>query len=374
MPTFPPHPTQVATRLAVGVVELQKQIVAGNSLPVTSPQPQFRAGLEQLSVLCLAHSVRPPAHHQETVQWLHTPMEQWLGLESTMATAGLSGALLFHGVPTEYAYDLAFRVEGDSNLEIDDLLFKDILEYCQQNRLESQYTNARQFLVEHSYLQQGTHLINSNLDWDKPIADLLCAIYERIPLKARVSKNGTEMVALCPRCGWTLEWYGDYASCYNDLCGRLVERIHPPDRWIPYHLEMVRVNRGVQQYVVAPERMLLVLKSALEQMGATCELWVAVDSYDLWVQFPSGVRWAIDLKDYSSPTRLASAFKPFKRYPEWDECFYVIPDYRKVGNYNKQLQVAWKARYQREPELQDIKICYVKQILKKAERVAGGRV
>lgn len=369
MSTFSTQPIRIATRLAVGLVEVQKQVVAGAALPVTSPQPQLRAGLEQLSVLCLAQGVRPPAHHQEVVQWLHTPMEKWLGLETVMEAAGLSGALLFHGFPTEQAYDLARHVEGHTNLEIDDLLFKGILEYCQQNRLEEQYTNARQFLVEHSWLQHGTHSINSNLDWDKPVVEGLSASYEHIPLKARRMIDGTELVALCPRCGWTLEWYGDYASCYSDLCGRLIERIHRPERWVPYHPEMVRVNRGVQQYVVAPEQQLLVLKTALEKMGAACKLWVAVDSYDLWVQFPSGLRWAIDLKDYSNPSRLASAFKPFKRYPEWDQCFYVIPDYRKTGSYNKQLQAAWKAKRQNEPDLQGIEVCYIKQLLKKAEGV-----
>lgn len=314
-----PLPQQILSRLAVGLIATRKQVVEKVANPITLPHPQLKLGLEQLAALCISHGVRPPSHHQEYVQWLHQSVEDWSVLGATMASCNLFGSLLFSGIPTDFAYELANRVAGeDTETEIQDLPFKDVLSYCKAGRREKEYTGARLFIVEHPYLAEGKQLIYDRMEWDSTLCELLTACYEPVPPAARVVKEGREWIAFCPRCGWTLEWVGrhqQYATCYSDLCSRLFPRLQTDCQWNPYRPGTMRTTPGIQKSIVAPERSLLTLKQQLDEAGAKTLLWCGVDNYDLWAQLPNGQRLAIDLKDYSNPADLALALEPFKKLP-----------------------------------------------------------
>ncbi|MBD2568810.1 MULTISPECIES: restriction endonuclease-related protein [Nostocaceae] len=358
---------KILTRIAVGLVEQQEKITKRNASPITSSNEHIKSGLEQLSVLCITHKSMPPLHHKEVVNWLHQPVEDWPGVGQLMADANLFGSLLFLGQPTDLAYELSERMlSGNPEIEIQDIPFKDILEYCSENKLDEQYIRARLFLVQNPYLEWGTKIINSDLDWEPEIRSLLCATYERIPLNCRVKQNGVEQIALCPRCGWTLEWQGSSrhrAVCYSDLCSRLVSDINTPQQWIPYRPESMRTIRGIQASVVAPERSLIQLINTLVNLGLDCSLWPSIDNYDLMIKFPNGKVWAVDMKDQANARELAWSLKPLKQFPAWDKAFYIFPDYRYKGKYKKVFQAVWDVRCQENSALRDIGIFSVKQFV-----------
>lgn len=359
---------QILTRIAIGLIELQEQITKRTAPPVTSPNEHLKSGLERLSVLCISHKTMPPRHHKEVVKWLHQPVEDWPGVGKLMQEANLSGSLLFLGQPTDFAYELTERTQsgGNTNLEIQDIPFKDILEYCSNNKLDEQYVKARLFLVQNPYLEWGTTIISRDLDWNPEVRSLLCATYERIPLACRVKRNGKEQIALCPRCGWLLEWQGSdrpRALCYSDLCSRLVENISYPEQWIPYRPESMRTLRGIQASVVAPEQLLIQLRDNLVELGLDCSLWPNVDSYDLWVKFRTGEVWAVDMKDQANARALALDLKPFKQFPQWDKAFYIFPNHRYTGKYKKEFQSIWTLRCKEKSSLKDISVLSLRQFV-----------
>jgi hypothetical protein len=59
------------------------------------------------------------------------------------------------------------------------------------------------------------------------------------------------------------------------------------------------------------------------------ELWPNVDAYDLRLTFPDRQVWAVDVKDWASPYRLAEQVSPFRTNPPWDHAFFVFPDRHK---------------------------------------------
>jgi hypothetical protein len=98
-------------------------------------------------------------------------------------------------------------------------------------------------------------------------------------------------------------------------------------------------------------------------MGAKTVLWCGVDNYDLWVQLLNGCRLAIDLKDYSNPADLALALEPFKNYPEWDQAYYVIPDYRHNPRYMQRFQAVWKQRQSQNAALKRIQVKSIRHLV-----------
>ncbi len=378
-----PPPLQVATYLAVGLVKQHEQTIQRQAPPITNPNSFLKTGLEQLAVLCLWKGIRPPCYHKQVVEWLHTPVEDWPEPISTSLTQeGLEGPLLFLGTPTDLAYDLIHQLgetntDTQINIEIQDLPFKQILRYCREKQLADQYVQARLFLVENPYLPTGTHVIQSNLNWDNEVGKLLAACYQPIPISCRFPRNNQNQVAFCPRCGWVLEWqlsaYTQVAHCYSDICSRLNERISQPNQWELYQPEAMRTTQSTQKSIVAPERPLLDLKAQLEKIGATCHLWPQFDNYDLLVKLPSGKPFAVDMKDYSCSVKLVNVLKPFARTPSWDRCYYVIPDYRKQGNYWKKLKATWDKQCKADPSLKTIGVLFAKDFIKLVRKEIGGK-
>lgn len=47
------------------------------------------------------------------------------------------------------------------------------------------------------------------------------------------------------------------------------------------------------------------------------------DAYDLRITFPDGQIWAVDVKDWTNPVRLARHLRPLPSEPKWHRAFIV---------------------------------------------------
>lgn len=325
---------QVATHLAVGLLRQNQAIADGTAGPVTTLDEHLQWGWDKLALVCLRANVAAPRHLADLVAWLHRPLEDWDALGTLFASVELRGPLLYFGQPSEVCDILGrdMHLAADPDRELDDVPFKEILAHCQAQHLTEAYTAARLFLVKHPYLPVGRIEITSNPEFDDEIRSWLLECYEPVPATSRRQRDGQEVIALCPRCGWPLEWRiadQSAAQCYGELCLRVAPSLQHPQTWQAVSPEAWRTKRGIQASVVGPELALWGLSISLAQeYGLTCRLWPEVDSYDLYVEC-AGERWAIDMKDVFSPAWLAANVKPFRHLPEWDRAFFLFPDHRR---------------------------------------------
>ena len=339
---------QVAAHLSVGILRQDRAIQQGSAAPVTLLDEQLQWGWDKLAALCRKHGQAGPRHVHELVSWLHQPLETWDTIGPLLEAAGLSGALLYYGTPSELCDQLSrdMHLAADLERELHDLAFKEILAYCQEKHLAEQYTLARRFLVEHPYLPEGGIVISADHRFDPEIRKWLFQAYEQVPPVCYRKLDGQDCIALCPRCGWPLEWRTqrrDQARCYGELCNRLVSNLHDPAEWKPVLPEAMRTTRGIQASVVAPEQPLIqIFRVFTDRLGLPCDLWPEVDSYDLLVSFPDGERWAVDMKDVEKPVRFAQDLLPFKPVPPWDRAFFLFPDHRRRPGYLQAFRTHWR--------------------------------
>ncbi len=223
---------QVIVHLAVGLLRQNEATGRGQARPVTDLDEQPQWGWDKLAVLSYLQGVRPPRHLPDLVDWLHRPVESWEGIGQLFERAGLTGSLLTWGMPSEFCMVLGrdMHLSDDPERELQDTPFKEILEYCKKYHLTDQYREARRFLVEHPYLPDGGITITRDPNWHPEIRTWLRRCYEAVPPVCQRLFAGQPHIALCPRCGWPLEWRSSrhtIAACYSDLCGSLVRHLHP---------------------------------------------------------------------------------------------------------------------------------------------------
>lgn len=334
----------ILTYLAVGLLHQNREIERGAAIPATLLDRYLQLGWDKLAQLCYRHSTPPPLHLPDLVSWLHEPPAMWPGIGFLFQTEESGEALLSFGAPSQACLELGrdIHLATDLDRELGDIPFKSILEYCREQRKPDQYTLARRFLCEHPYLGDGTVTISHRLDLDRPIREWLSQAYEPVPQVCIRQVNGQPSIALCPRCGWPLQWRTERANCYSELCTHIVGQLSDRARWRPYVREACQTKRAEQNSIVGPEQPLLALYHQLvDEFHLDCELWPHIDACDLLVRFPNGPVWALDLKDYQSPRKLALALDPFTTAIDWDQAFYIFPDHRNRGRYLHTFRQFW---------------------------------
>ncbi len=338
---------QVLKYLSIGLLEQNQEAHEGIRRPVTVLNDYIQRGWDQLSLLCFEFSVDPPYHLPDLVQWLHQPVEEWGEFGHYCQNLGYSGALLTWGRPTELCTHLGGGLYQAYNphLELQDEAFKRIYTYCDTHNLAHDYSRAREFLNRNVIIPNIFSTLMADSSWDDEVRQLLKRCYEPIPANCYKMNEGEVRIVLCPHCGWPLQWRGDEAYCHmGGMCEQIVGDLSRSRLIEPLDDKMVRTTEGIQRYVVSPEIELIKLAENLgENYSLECILWPNVDSYDLLVTLPSGRRYAADMKDVSplNIRDLANKARDFNRLPEWDEAYYIFPDYRANPSYLNLFDEHW---------------------------------
>lgn len=209
----------------------------------------------------------------------------------------------------------------------------DIKEACSQLSNPQVYVHCRRFIIEHptcstEELENLVSILPGN-----SLPRLLLSAYENIPNYFIVDGS----IGTCPHCGWTIRWTTERKPfCATSRCNCVIQT-SPNVRAVitPSRGRLLRLKRGLQMYVGVPGRSELELAEELAKIRyVETALWPEFDAYDLKITFTgTGEVWAIDVKDYRNPTRLAREAKPFRPDPPWDRAFYAFPQHRRSRGY-----------------------------------------
>lgn len=336
----------VLTQLALGIFQQES---GENQTPVSVLNPLIRQAWEYLCAVAYHHHAEIPDNFIDFVNLLHTPVKEWTIIGEHCQDLGLSNSVL-----DEDGLTLEFRALAETiansytpHLELEDSLFREIFDLCTKLEDARSYTAIRQFFIENP-IHDDIYDLDESLGWEESLSTHVTQCYEVIPSMS-IRGGDTQHIVKCPHCGWVLNWRGDDAYCHDGgACNKLYHPLatyeNDPQYRVAYHPDLSRTCEGIQRYVVAPEIALLELYNQLQQEPfVQCELYPNFDSYDLLVILPSGDRWAVDVKDWSSAVSLALglADKPFRYFPEWDKAFYVFPNYRANQTYMNEFKNYW---------------------------------
>ena len=197
---------------------------------------------------------------------------------------------------------------------------------------EDVYRAWRRLIIRHPLLPAR----RSQLLMQEPVLEnverwpeLLDAFYAPLPEAAAMHGQ----VPICTVSGTVLRM--DERGGFLTEC-RLPEAVRRARRGEhelqPYMVGMGYLRRAFRTYWCLPGLIELDLAERLERAGWHSVLWPKLDTVDLIAKAPDDHRRiAVDVKDYLSPSNLATRFNGFKQYAGTHECFLVVPDYVTEG-------------------------------------------
>ena len=312
---------EVLHLIASGVIRLAEGSTPGISLTVPYP-PALQMGLDRLVLACIRRGTAPVQGVPDLLAWCRRPLATW-PLDLGPDTVGLDDRLLIGTRPTQVCDEWAVEA-GDVIADREEtVLLHAVLTACRLADRPQDYVAFRRWLIEHPVvtaleLQQARATEALAL-----LAEHLRSAYTDAPVEC----ESEGVFRLCPDCG-NLLWptVGNAWVCDDSRCRPAPEQSLSR---ISARGGVLWLKRGIRRYVAAPGRAELDLLRRLQGRGLLVDLWPAYDAYDLRIQFPNGEVWAVDMKDWSNPVRLASRVKPIPDNPPWARAYFVFPDVRK---------------------------------------------
>lgn len=320
---------EVVLRLiASGLVELYQTFESTGKPPQASYSRKLQMGLDKLAAACVIDGVPPPQSVPDILRLCERPFSEW-PLPSLPEEVSPQDTLLRNQVPSFFCEDYA-REDRDIEAALSEERFmKKVLIEC-SGLPPSVYTQFRELLVTCPVLTEREFFNTYMRPPLKSVADLVKEAYEEAP--AFLAHNG--VFRCCPECGNLLIFRrGQGWFCLDEGCSteQVFEDMTPRTLSASGEDRVFQLKRSLRRYVAAPGRaevrirdQLLALRDSDRKLSV--ELWPNVDAYDLRLTFSDRQVWAVDVKDWASPYRLADQVKPFRINPPWDRAFFVFPD------------------------------------------------
>lgn len=318
-----PHDGLILLRtLAAGLIELERQ----HGLDAfTMPYPdEAQRALDRTVLACLLRGAETPQSMAELITWCcERPLSDW-PLDLPAGSVGPDDRLLDGESrrPTDLCHEWAECSRDTAGEHLDREVIRAALRMCQEYGEEEAYSAFRGLLVNRPVLTSAESFeVCANLQL-QPVKDLIGWIYQPVP--ASYLRDGA--YAVCGRCLTLLTPTRDGAWwCERDRCRRqgpppVGRRLYPEEAG-----EVLQLQRPLRQFVTGPGRAEREPARRLTELGLAVRMWPGFDSYDLRVTFPSGLAWAVDVKDWASPSLLGRAARPVRPTPPYDEAFWVVP-------------------------------------------------
>jgi|SRR5579859_8198934 len=305
--------------VASGVIRLVED--STSSSPLAYP-PSLQMGLDRLALACIRQGVAPVQGVPDLLIWCHRPLATWpLDLEPD--AVGPDDRLLIGTRPTTICDEWAVAVADVIADREETVLMHAVLTACRLADRPQDYVAFRRWLIEYPVITALELQQARASEALAPLAEQLRSAYSEAPAECESAGS----FRTCPDCG-NLLWptVGNGWVCDDSRCRPAPESRLPR---IPARGEVLWLKRGVRRFVAAPGRAELDLYKRLQNPGLIVDLWPAYDAYDLRIQFPNREVWAVDMKDWSNPVRLANQVKPIPDTPPWTRAYFVFPDARR---------------------------------------------
>jgi hypothetical protein len=128
---------------------------------------------------------------------------------------------------------------------------------------------------------------------------------------------------------------------------------------------VLQLSRPLRVFITSPGLAETDLEKTLRKAGLFPEMWPQFDAYDLRVPFPGGTAWAIDVKDWASPSLLGARTTELRTSPPHNRAFIIVPAYR----FQVREDYARAFRHALEPGLRDrITVCSDDSFARQARR------
>lgn len=314
---------RLLTLLANGLLHIYDQSLRGINL--ASPYPKYlQQGMHKLAAHQIDAGIEPITSIQDMLFLAERPIDTWkLGFDAEMVTLGEQ--FMDRGIPTQFCLDWTHEQGPDAFEE--ETLLREVMAICKEDERPDTYTAFRTLLIRHpvlTTLELQRAKQNSVL---RPVRDLLMRAYAPAPLSA----SNEELFGCCGRCGGLLlRIDGNQFECENERCWSYgVET----GRTISNEEGVLWLESSLRRYIARPGITEIQLQEKLEVLGLSVEMWPNYDAYDLRVQINDKI-WAVDVKDWANPFKLAQSAGTIRRNPRWDQAFYVFPDERKYKRHD----------------------------------------
>jgi hypothetical protein len=296
---------------------------------IRSPYPESLSRAFNVAAGCqiqgLHGSEAFPVDLEELVHCAQRPLYEWVPtLSGAQFDEYLGARLLNDSQVTRECLDLANLEDGDAEHQF----FEFLMQRCQalpEEAGQRLYVAWRKAVIENPLADSyAVFLQEPTLSAHIAIAlELVDFFYE--PVSAALVEDGR--LALCPVTGTRL----------RRVDGRWISESRDPDvqqrlavsgpRFIPYSPQVIELKRSVRTFWCHPGRYELELAARASELGWSTELWPRFDCIDLLVWRKTGrQRFAVDVKDHLSPSRLARLFEGFKAFRRHQR-LVVVPDY-----------------------------------------------
>lgn len=347
--------TETLRYLATGLAEWEKREPEQRShIP-----KGLRLGMSRMYLTSLlSGDEQAPSNLPEFFDWAKKPVVQW---QPAAEIKHLSPevTLIEDGIISDFA--LQWQVTGsDVEMQVQEKVLQDVLEYCRLNQLEDAYRALRKLIIERPILPYSEYCRLLSSSQLRPLRDFLLQIYVDL-----VELTSDSAYHFCPRCKYVMRRRQDGTyNCRNMTCEQLSAKLRLPSQPpIPKHEAegWKAVTPGVHRYGTLPGIWEIQLAEALTKMGVRVTLWPEIDKFDLLVEFSKKVRWAIDVKDWSYLDE--QRLKEVKYRFDTTETFIVFPDER-----NDVLRIEVE-RQRLEPELENVRLKLISEIISQAKRI-----
>lgn len=323
--------------VATALVRLSRWRDVGDRVYADGVQSAYN----HLVLRAIACGCEPPASVPDMVTWAgRTPLAQWptgLSIEA-LAEAGLGGGDFLADAetrtPTQVCFEWAMAVPDVPAELFENGVIDEALANCRAAGSPEAYTAFRRLLITRPVLTAAElAALGAELDL-VPVYELVRRCYEAVPAAYRGPGGAYR---LCGRCGCVLIPLRDGGfRCELDRCRH--DGREEPDRVEAAPDGLLQVRRPLRVFITSPGLAETELEATLRGKdgrhgkpsvpGIGVELWPTFDAYDLRITFADGTAWAIDVKDWASPSLLGGRTRAFAAAPPHDRALIVIPAYR----------------------------------------------
>ena len=274
-----------------------------------------------LVLRCLLAGTEPPASVPGLVTWAsRMPVGQWPGSSLQGDDFLVDDATR---TPTQYCLEWALPV-ADAPAEVfENQVIDDALAACRAARSPASYTAFRRLLITRPVLTAAElAALAAEIDL-MPVFEVIRRCYE--PAPAAYVRDG--QFQLCGRCGCLLVPLRDGGyRCELDRCRADGGIARGPV--LSAASLVLQLSRPLRVFITSPGLAETGLEKKLRKAGLLPEMWPLFDAYDLRVPFPDSTAWAVDVKDWASPSLLGAKTTELRASPPHDRAFIVVPAYR----------------------------------------------